>query len=125
MIEVTQNPIDPHSVYERLSREGSGSILVNVGVVKPQVEGKPTKGIQLTPEGNIAGELRSIEEDLRKNWDVSDVLLVRRMGDLPVGEIILVAAVSAPGREAAFGACREAIERLKSMKCFRKKELYE
>ncbi len=124
MIEVTQNPIDPQSVYERLSREGSGSILINVGVVKPQVEGKITKGIQLSPEGNIAGELQSIEEDLRKNWDLTDVILVRRMGDLPVGEIILVAAVSAPGREAAFGACREAIERLKSMKCFRKKELY-
>ena len=125
MIEVTQNPIDPHSVYQQLSREGSGSILVNIGIVKPQVEGKPTKGIQLTPEGNIDGELQSIEEDLRKNWDVTDLILVRRMGDLPIGEIILVAAVSAPGREAVFGACREAIERLKSMKCLRKKELYE
>ena len=125
MIELTEKPIDPASVYERLSRDGAGSVVVHFGVVKPVVSDRRTRGIRFAPQGDLRGEIQSIEDELRKKWGLTDVLLIRRVGELSIGEIILVAAVAAPDREAAFAACREAVERFKKLKRVQKEELFE
>jgi len=125
MIELTEKPIDPAAVYERLSRESAGSVLLHVGVVKPVAQGKSTKGIRFTPQKGLEEEIQTIESAIREEWDLADVLLVRRVGTLSIGEIILVAAISAADRESAFGACREAVERFKKLKKVKKEELFE
>jgi len=124
MVELTDTPIEPQRIFKRLSSEGAGSVVVHFGMVKPVAEDRRTRGIRFAPDGDLVGELRSLEAELRAKWQVTDVLLVRRMGELKVGEIILAAAVSAPGREAAFGACRDAVEGFKRMKRLRKQELF-
>jgi len=126
MIEITEKPIDPNTIYNRLSTFGSGSLVVHFGIVKPVVEERRTKGIQFTQEGDLKREMEDLEAELRKKWDgIKDVLFIRRMGNLHIGDIILVAAISASGRESAFGACREAVEKFKKLKCIRKRELFE
>ena len=125
MIELTEKPIEPASVYERLSRDGAGSVVVHFGVVKPVVSDRRTRGIRFAPQGDLRGEIQSIEDELRKKWGLTDVLLIRRVGELSIGEIILVAAVAAPDREAAFAACRDAVERFKKLKRVQKEELFE
>lgn len=125
MIELTEKTIDPQSVYERLSSDGAGSMVVHFAVVKPISEGKRTAGIRFAPNGNIEGEMKTLETELREEWDVIDMLLIRRMGKLCVGDIVSVVAVSAPGRESAFGASCNAVDKLKKMKCVRKEELFE
>lgn len=125
MIQVTENPIPTEEIYSRISREGAGSIVVHIGIVKPLVDDRKTKGIRLIPDGDLAGELESIEREVREKWELVDVLLIRRIGELRVGETVLAAAVSATSREAAFGACREAVENLKKKRALRKEELYD
>lgn len=125
MIQVTENRIQTEKIYEQLSREGVGSVVVHLGIVKPVVDDRRTKGIRLTPDGDLEAELKNIEGQLRGKWDVVDVLLIRRIGELLVGEAILVAAVSATSKDAAFGACEEAVETLKMKRALRKEELYE
>lgn len=125
MIELTDKPIDARTVFERLSREAAGSVALHYAVVKPTAEGKKTGGILFGADGDVDAEMRAIEADMRDRFDVADVLLVRRLGELRVGDIISVAAVSAPGREAAFGACANAVERFKKMRCLKKRELFE
>jgi len=125
MIELTDQAIDPQTIISRLSFQDAGSVVLHFGVVKPVAQGESTQGLRFTPDGDLAGELRELEAELRARWEVTDVLLVRRMGQLKIGEIILAAAVAAPGREAAFGACRDAVEGFKKMKHLRKQELTE
>ncbi len=125
MIEMTEKAIEPTRVYERLFKNGAGSVVVHFGVVKPVVNDRHTRGIRFAPQGDLRGEIQSIETELRDKWSLSDVLLIRRIGELSIGEIILVAAVSAPDREAAFAACREAVERFKKLRCMKKEELFE
>jgi molybdopterin synthase catalytic subunit len=125
MIQVTDNPIEEGKIYEQLSREGVGSVVVHFGIVKPVIEDRKTKGIRLTPDGDLEAELKNIEGQLRGKWDIVDVLLIRRIGELLVGETILAAAVSAASKDAAFGACEEAVETLKKKRALRKEELYE
>ncbi|OGP56210.1 MAG: hypothetical protein A2V67_04680 [Deltaproteobacteria bacterium RBG_13_61_14] len=124
MVELTETAIEPLRIWERLSQEGAGSVVVHFGLVKPVAEDRRTRGIRFAPDGDLVGELRALEAELRAKYELTDVLLVRRMGELKVGEIILAAAVSAPGREAAFGACRDAVEGFKKMKRLRKQELF-
>ena len=125
MIEITKMHIDPTTIYKRISKNGSGSVVVHFGVVKPLADGKPTKGIQFAPKGDLEGEMLLVEKELREKWDINDALFIRRMGNLLIGDIILVAAISSSGREAAFGACRDAIEKFKKLKCINKTELFE
>ena len=124
MVELTDTPIEPLRIFSRLASAGAGSVVVHFGIVKPTAQDQRTRGIRFAPDGDLLSELRALEEELRKKWELTDVLLVRRMGELSVGEIILAAAVSAPGREAAFGACRDAVEGCKRLQRLRKQELF-
>jgi len=124
MIEMTQNPIDPAAIHERVNTAGSGSVVVHFGIVKPVAQGKKTGGIRFAPDGDLEGEMASIEQQIRDKWPVNDVLLIRRMGTLAVGDIILAAAVAAETRGAAFDGCRFAVESFKKLKNIRKEELF-
>ena len=125
MIEVTENPIETGKIYEQLSQDGVGSIVMHFGIVKPVVDERKTSGIRLLKDGDVAGEMKKVEHHLREKWKVVDVLLIRRIGELHVGDVILVAAVSSPSKDEAFGACQEAVEALKKKRGLRKEELFE
>lgn len=72
--------------------------------------------------GMTERELQSIESEARRRWELIDVLLIHRHGELrPNDPIVLVAAWSAH-REQAFAACRYLIEELKSRAPFWKQE---
>ncbi len=51
-----------------------------------------------------------------------DLVLVRRLGRLAIGDLILFAAASANDRVNAFAACRELVERCKKLTCLAKHE---
>lgn len=105
--------------------EGVGSVVVHAAVVKPTVEKKSTRGIRFTPVADVEAEMLGLEAKLREQWEVSDVLLIRRIGDLAIGDIISAAAATAVNYETAFKACRDAVERFKKMKSLAKEELFE
>lgn len=125
MIEVSDKPIATDKILARISSKDAGSVVVHIGIVKPVVDEKKTRGIRLTPDGDLEGELHKMERMLREKWEVTDILLIRRVGELRIGDVILVAAVAAPSREAAFGACREAVENFKQKRGIKKEELFE
>ncbi len=125
MIELTENPIDPAGIYARVSHEGAGSVVFHFGVVKPVAQGKPTKGIRFTPQDGLEEEIRTVETAIRDKWALTDALLVRRVGLLSIGDIIMAVAVSSPDRETAFGACAEVVERFKKLRNVKKEELFE
>jgi len=125
MIDLTDKPIDLRSIHEKLSARDSGSIVLHAAVVKASVEDGRSRGIRFAPDGDMKGELENLENSLREKWAVNDLLLVRRVGELGIGDVISVVAASAPGRETAFGVCMDAVEGFKKMKRVRKTELLE
>ncbi|MBJ6725301.1 molybdenum cofactor biosynthesis protein MoaE [Geomesophilobacter sediminis] len=126
VIIITQEPIDPRSVYDLLDRKNGGSIVFHFAVVKEQVSGgKSTSGIQYSSQGDTAGELEGIAKMLKEKWELESVVLVRRVGALKVGEIISLVAVSSRNSEDAFSSCREGIALLKKMKTILKAESYQ
>ena len=68
-------------------------------------------------------ELSDLASEIHTKWEIDDIALCRRAGQLNFGEVILVAAVAAPRHKAAFQACQFAVERMKNMASIKKKEL--
>ena len=126
MIQVVNRTIFPQETLDSLKADTSGSVVMHMGVVRPSSSEKRVISIEYQAEKDEAEqELSAIVNDIRSKWAIEDIALCRRMGKLGLGEIILVAATSAPHRKEAFEACQYAVERLRGMTSVRKKETYE
>lgn len=121
---ITDKPIIPEEMFVKLKKEGSGSLLFHHAVVKGLAEDKITEGIRFFNGGGAEVELTLIAKDIRKQWNIDDILLVRRLGTLTVGDIISLVAVGAARSNDAYEACLYGLERLKNMTSIKKQELY-
>jgi molybdopterin synthase catalytic subunit len=124
MIKLTDEAIDPAGWLAALKMKGAGSVVTHLGVVKPDPEGRKSSGITFEQAGDLEAELRAVEAALRERFRILDLVLVRRLGRLEVGEYIFFGAVCASDRGNAFAACQELVERVKKLKCIRKEEHY-
>jgi molybdopterin synthase catalytic subunit len=126
MILTTSEPINTQGAYELIGKKSSGSVVLHYAVVKEHTGGgRPTACIDYRSSGDTDGELAGIAADLKADWTLEDVLLIRRTGCLRVGDIISLIAASSPNSEDAFAACRHGIARLKKMATIKKEETYE
>jgi molybdopterin synthase catalytic subunit len=126
MVLITTDPINPHGAYDMIASKSAGSVLFHYAVVKAQ-EGKAgvTCHIEYAVAGDAEEELRTIAKEIVSSWGVEDILLIRRMGRVGVGEIISLVAVSSFASEDAFAACKYGISQLKKMRCITKNEVCE
>lgn len=69
--------------------------------------------------------LREIGRELEQRFAVRRLVIVHRTGRVELSEPSVVIAVAAPHRDAAFDACRYAIEQLKARAPIWKREVYE
>jgi molybdopterin synthase catalytic subunit len=126
MIEITQEPISPERVVNRVKTSGSGCVATYVGVIRDNSRGKPVLSVEYEDsEGNAEKRLRELEEELRQKWQVENVAIVHRIGKLEVGDFNLVVAIAAAHRGEGFAACEYAIDQFKSGLPTRKKETYQ
>lgn len=69
-------------------------------------------------------ELEKLIEQAKKEFEISNVGIVHRLGKLEIGETSVVISVAAPHRRAAFAACEWLIKQLKRTVPIWKKEVY-
>ena len=124
MVIVTKNPVDPGTMFERIRKSEAGSVLLHYAVVKSQAGDRVSAGIHFEKAGDIEEELHALAADIKQRWKIEDVLLVRRIGTLDIGDIISLIAVSSPGSNDAFEACRYGLEKFKKMTTLKKTERF-
>lgn len=125
MVKLVESPIDPAVVYNSICSAFSGSVVFHYAVVKKQAgTGKTTTSIEYKTQGDSLMELESVAGELERFWKLEDVLLIRRIGRLNVGEIISLVAASSPNSEDAFEACKSGIARMKRMGTIHKTETF-
>ena len=127
VLSVTNKPIDPLEAYGRISKNRAGSVVFHYAVVKDlkKGDGGVTTCIEYQAATGAEVELAAIAAELQEKWKIEDLLLIRRVGCLGVGDIISLVAVNSPNSEDAFAACKEGINRLKKMTTFKKQEIFE
>ena len=111
---ISQKPIDPTKALASVMDDDAGGIVLFVGTVRNQTDGRRVKGLEYQVYRKMAQrEIAKLEEEIRRRWQVKSITLVHREGKLKVGDVSVVVAVSAPHRGEAFEAARYAIDRIK------------
>ncbi|WDF75341.1 molybdenum cofactor biosynthesis protein MoaE [Mucilaginibacter sp. KACC 22773] len=104
----------------------SGGIDVFIGTVRNATKGKAVLKLDFEAYEPMAiSEMEKIANRAFEKWPVQKVLIHHRTGELQIGEIPVIIAVSAAHREAAFDACRYIIDTLKQTVPIWKKEAFE
>ena len=69
--------------------------------------------------------MAEIADGLKSRYDLCEIAIHHHTGRVDIGEASVVIAVSAPHRQDALAACKEAIDTLKELVPLWKKEFYE
>jgi len=111
--------------YTRLAtRADSGAIVTFVGKVRDFNQGEEVKGLALEHyPGMTEKALADIVQEARRRWPLQECTLIHRIGELWLGDQIVLVAVSSAHRDAAFDACHFIMDFLKTQAPFWKKEL--
>ena len=124
MIYVVEEAIQPEETYQMLAKNTAGSVLLHYAVVKETPHNQAsTTGVNYQRNGDMETEMQAIANALQEQWQLEDVVLIRRLGCLKAGEIISLIAASSPNSADVFAACQHGISLLKKMTTFRKVEL--
>ncbi|GMR04071.1 MAG: molybdopterin synthase catalytic subunit MoaE [Gammaproteobacteria bacterium] len=100
-----------------------GATAVFVGTLRDSNQGNPVSAMTLEHYPAMTRKhLERITEYACRRWDVLDMLVIHRHGRLSPNDPIVLIAVWAAHRDAAFKACRYAIDELKTRAPFWKQE---
>jgi molybdopterin synthase catalytic subunit len=111
---MTKMTIDPSSLLSEVSDPKAGGTVLFIGTVRDNSDAGDVDRIIYDAYLPMAEKrMAEIEEEVARMWPVRKFAAQHRVGELRVGEVSVVVAVSAPHRAEAFEACRHAIERIK------------
>ena len=114
MIRVTRDDFSVDEELMRIKKPSVGGLVVFVGTVRDESEAGHVERMEIEAYPEMAErQLTLIRGEALAKFGVDNVLVVHRYGDLKVGDNIVLVAVSAGHREAAFDACRYEIDELK------------
>jgi MoaE-MoaD fusion protein len=123
---VTGEPLSFEAVSAEVVDERAGAVATFTGTVRRQSRGREVTHLEYEAYAEMAEDVMAqIAQDLEARYDLCAVAIHHRVGRLGVGEASVVIAVSAPHRQEALAACRDAIDRLKETVPLWKKEVYE
>jgi molybdopterin synthase catalytic subunit len=104
--------------------EFSGATVLFLGTVRNHGDVGFVSEIYFESYKEMAEEaLKKLEQQAIQRWHLTKFSAVHRVGNLQVGEIIVVVAASAAHRAEAFEACRYAIDTIKKTAPIWKKEI--
>ena len=93
-----------------------GGISIFLGTARDRSKGRDVDSITFEHyEGMAQRKLREIRERALKEFDVIEVLVLHRYGEIGIGENIVLIVVGAEHRAEAFRACKWAIDELKQI----------
>ncbi|HEY3152178.1 MAG TPA: molybdenum cofactor biosynthesis protein MoaE [Candidatus Binatia bacterium] len=126
MFHATNQPIDLNELVLFVTDPEAGAIATFIGTTRNNNEGRKVIGLDYEAYPQMAEkELARIGEDAKKQWPICRMAIVHRLGPVKIGEASVIIAVSSAHRDAAFAACRYAIEEIKKTVPIWKKEVFE
>ena len=123
--ELKNEPIDISDVARRVVPPECGATVTLDGYVRRFTKGRETLHLFYEAYEPMAlKEMQKLIEQAKRDFEISNVGIVHRLGRLEIGETSVVISVAAPHRKAAFGACEWLIRELKRTVPIWKKEVY-
>src|SRR5919106_3291265 len=123
---VVDRPLALDEVVKAVEGRGLGGVVTFTGAVRGETKGRRVVRLSYEAYGAMAErKLEEIGAEAEQKWPGTRLAIIHRVGVLEPGELAVVIAAAAPHRDAAFQACRHAIERLKHDVPIWKKEHFE
>ncbi|MEK6632308.1 MAG: molybdenum cofactor biosynthesis protein MoaE, partial [Nitrospirota bacterium] len=93
-----------------------GGIATFLGIARDRSKGRDVDSITFEHyEGMAEKKLREIRERALKDFDILELLIIHRYGEITIGENIVLIIAGAEHRAEAFQACKWAIDELKQI----------
>lgn len=125
-LKISSEPLDIISCIGKVKNLQCGGMDIFIGTIRNKTKGKKVVRLEYEAYEPMAlKEMKKIAEYALQLWPVENILIHHRVGVLKTGDIAVIVAVCAPHREAAFDACRYAIDTLKKTVPIWKKEVFE
>lgn len=113
LAEIRDTPLSVDEVRAAVMDPAAGGIGLFAGVVRDHDDGRDVTALSYSAHPSAAAELRRVAESIAAKFDVRAIAAVHRVGDLAIGDLAVVVAVSADHRAEALDACRALIDELK------------
>jgi molybdopterin synthase catalytic subunit/molybdopterin converting factor small subunit len=122
---LSDEPLSLNRVVDEVRDEQAGAIATFTGTTRIQSRGHTVTHLDYEAyEGMAERVMAEIAEGLQGRYELSAVAIHHRVGRVGIGETSVVIAVSAPHRQDALAACKDAIDELKERVPLWKKEVY-
>ena len=124
LVAVSADPVDIAAVVSAVSAPEAGAVVLFVGTVRDHSPGRTgvTHLEYETYDEQVIDKITEVVDEVRGRWPVRRVAAIHRVGELGVGEVSIVVAVSSPHRGDAFEAGRYLIDEIKARAPIWKKE---
>lgn len=113
LLEIRDTPLSVDEVFAAVGDTAAGGTALFVGTVRSHDNGTDVEGLGYSAHPTAEAEMRRIAEKVIADFPVRALAAVHRVGDLRIGDLAVVVAVSCPHRGEAFEACRKLIDDLK------------
>jgi molybdopterin synthase catalytic subunit len=119
-------PLSLDRVVDEVRSDDAGAIATFTGTTRVHSRGRTVTHLDYEAyEGMAEKVMEEIADALRAKYVLTAIAIHHRIGRVTIGETSVVIAVSAPHREDALAACKDAIDELKERVPLWKKEVYE
>jgi molybdopterin synthase catalytic subunit len=123
---LTEDPLSLDAVVDEVRSNSAGAIATFIGTTRVQSRGRTVLHLDYEAYEEMAEQVMAkIAADLKRRYDLGEIAIHHRTGRVEIGEASVVIAVSAPHRQDALAACKDAIDTLKEQVPLWKKEFYE
>ena len=119
-------PLSLDAVVDEVRSEQAGAIATFIGTTRAQSRGRTVLHLDYEAYEEMAEQVMAgIAAELTSRYEIDAIAIHHRTGRVEIGEASVVIAVSAPHRQDALAACKDAIDTLKERVPLWKKEFYE
>ncbi len=114
LIAVRDSELSVDEVRAAVADPGAGGLALFAGAVRDTDHDRDVAALSYSAHPSAEAELRRVAEVIAEKFPVLGIAAVHRVGDLEIGDLAVVVAVSCPHRAEAFDACRALIDLLKA-----------
>lgn len=125
LIHIGREALDLQSCYDFVQDEACGGIAVFVGTVRDNSNSRSVIKLEFSAYEPMAlKEMRKIAMQAIERFGIRKIAIHHAIGELEIGAVPVIIAVSSAHRAAAFRACEFAIDTLKQTVPIWKKEYF-
>jgi MoaE-MoaD fusion protein len=123
---LSDEPLSLDRVVDEVRSDEAGAIATFTGTTRIQSRGRTVTHLDYEAyEGMAEQVMAEIAAGLQSRYELAGIAIHHRVGRVGIGDTSVVIAVSAPHRQDALAACKDAIDELKERVPLWKKEVYE